>query len=60
MGYIINVKNLKESISSNGEKELGEDLSRTLISLVWINKEYNTQDQFGVWGMNVGLPKTTL
>ena len=60
MGYIINVKNLKESISSSGEKELGEDLSRTLISLVWISKEYNTQDQFGVWGMNVGLPKTTL
>jgi hypothetical protein len=60
VGYIINVKNLKESISSNGEKELGEDLSRTLISLVWINKEYNTQDQFDVWGMNVGLPKTTL
>jgi hypothetical protein len=48
VGYIINVKNLKESISSSGEKELGEDLSRTLISLVWISKEYNTQDQFGV------------
>jgi hypothetical protein len=60
VGYIINVKNLKKGISSSGEKELGDDLSRTLISLGWISKEYNTQDQFGVWGIDVGLPKTTL
>jgi len=42
VGYIINVKNLKKGISSSGEKELGDDLSRTLISLGWISKEYNT------------------
>ena len=23
--------------------------------MAWISKEYNTQDRFGTWGVNVGL-----
>jgi hypothetical protein len=32
------VNNLEENVSSSSEKELGKDLSRTLLSLIWIIK----------------------
>jgi len=54
--YITEVKSLEDSISSSGEKGLGEDSLRTLQSLAWVSKEYNIQDRVGAWDVDVGLP----
>ena len=42
------MKNLEESIFLSDEKRLGKDSQKTLQSLAWVSKEYNTQDQFSV------------
>jgi hypothetical protein len=50
------VKNLEDSISSSSEKGLDENSLRTLQSLAWVSKEYNIQDRFGAWDVDVNLP----
>jgi len=54
--YIIEVKNLEDSISSSSEKGLGENSLRTLQSFAWVSKEYNIQYRFGAWDVDVNLP----
>jgi len=54
--YITEVKNLEDSISSSSEKGLDENSLRTLQSLAWVSKEYNIQDRFGAWDVDVNLP----
>jgi hypothetical protein len=54
--YITEVKNLEDSIFLSSEKGLSENSLRTLQSLAWVSKEYNIQDQFGAWDVDVNLP----